>query len=170
MVSTELCADRHERRIFERVPNDAAAELFPGATSSSQPNLARWIFTEPAARIVLVDWALVAEGVLARLRTNAGKHPGSPRFQRLEDELRTASPEAEAWWPRYDIATSEAGVKRVRSLTGAEHHMTTPPSTSQNNPSRSSPSTRPARPNTAVTNSGPAQAAEGRSGLTVRRQ
>lgn len=104
--------------------NDAADELFPGATDSPQPNLARWIFTDPAARLVLLDWALVAQGLLARLRANAGKHPGSPRFRRLKDELRTASPEAEAWWPRYDIATSQVGAKRVRSHTGTEQHMT----------------------------------------------
>lgn len=104
--------------------NDAAAALFPGATERPQPNLARWIFTDPSAREVLPDWTLVAQGLLARLRANAGKHPGSPRFQLLEAELRTASPEAESWWPRYDIATSQVGAKRVRSRSGTVQHMT----------------------------------------------
>ena len=104
--------------------NDAAAGLFPGATDSARPNLARWIFTDPGARKTLPDWPIVAQGLLARLRTNAGKHPGSPRFQRLEHELRTASPEADEWWPRYDIATSHAGAKRVRSRVGQEHLLT----------------------------------------------
>ncbi|MET4781811.1 helix-turn-helix transcriptional regulator [Glaciihabitans sp. UYNi722] len=104
--------------------NDAAVELFPGAIDAAKPNLARWIFTNPAARDALPDWPVVAQGLLARLRTNAGKHPGSPRFQRLERELRTSSPEAEAWWPRYDIATSQAGAKRVRSRSGQEQLMT----------------------------------------------
>jgi len=104
--------------------NDAAAELFTGATDGPNPNLTRWIFTNPLARDVLPDWSSLAQGVLARLRSNAGKHPGSPRFQRLEDELRAASPEANAWWPRYDIATSQAGVKRVRTRSGREQLMT----------------------------------------------
>lgn len=104
--------------------NDAAAELFPGAITTKNPNLARWIFTDPAARETLPNWPIVARGLLARLRTNAGKHPGSPRFQRLEHELRMASPDADAWWPRYDIATSQAGIKRVRSRTGQEQLMT----------------------------------------------
>lgn len=104
--------------------NNAVAELFPGATDSVHPNLARWIFTDPAARDALPDWPIVAQGLLARLRTNAGKHPGSPQFQRLEHELRTASSEAEAWWPRYDIATSQVGAKRVRSRSGREQLMT----------------------------------------------
>ena len=103
--------------------NEAAAELFPGATGGTDPNLARWVFTDPIARDVLPDWPIVAQGVLARLRTNAGKHPGSPRFQRLERDLRTASAEAHAWWPRYDVATSQAGVKRVRTRSGLEQLM-----------------------------------------------
>ena len=104
--------------------NGAAAGLFPGATSTEHPNLARWMFTDPTAREILPDWPIVAQGLLARLRSNAGKHPDSPRFGRLEHELRTASAEAEEWWPRYDIATSQAGAKRVRSRTGQEQLLT----------------------------------------------
>lgn len=104
--------------------NDAAAALFPGATTGAHPNLARWIFIDPNARAVLPDWPIVAQGVLARLRTNAGKHPSSPRFQHLEHELRAASPEANTWWPRYDIATNQAGVKRIQSRSGQEHLLT----------------------------------------------
>jgi transcriptional regulator with XRE-family HTH domain len=104
--------------------NDAAAELFPDATQSARPNLARWIFTDPAARDALPDWQVVAQGLLARLRANAGKHPDSARFRQLEGELRADSPEADAWWPRYDIATSQVGAKRVRSRSGQEYRLT----------------------------------------------
>ena len=104
--------------------NAAAVELFPGATAGPTPNLARWIFTDPVARTVMTEWSVVAQGVLARLRANAGRHPGSARFQRLEDELRGASPEANLWWPRYDIATSQTGAKRVRTHSGGDHLLT----------------------------------------------
>ncbi|MFD1722340.1 helix-turn-helix transcriptional regulator [Amnibacterium endophyticum] len=104
--------------------NAEAAALFRGATDLARPNLARWIFTSPTARDVLPDWTDVAQGVLARLRANAGRHPGSPRFRLLEHELRSQSPQADAWWPRYDIATSRSGVKRVRDREGAVHPMT----------------------------------------------
>lgn len=73
---------------------------------------------------MLPDWSDVAQGILARLRANAGRHPGSPRFQRLEQQLRTASPEADAWWPRYDVATSRAGAERVRTRNGREPVLT----------------------------------------------
>ncbi|GHF38801.1 transcriptional regulator [Amycolatopsis bartoniae] len=92
--------------------NPAAAELFPGIDAA--PNLARWVFTSPFARDVLTDWELVARGLLARLRAAAGRHPGDPLFAALVRELRAASPEADAWWPRYDIQAAQAGTKRVR--------------------------------------------------------
>jgi transcriptional regulator with XRE-family HTH domain len=104
--------------------NDEASELFPGAMDVPHPNLARWVFLDPRAREVLPEWPTVAQGLLARLRTTAGKHPGSLRFRRLEEELRSASSEADAWWPRYDIAVSQAGAKRVRNRTGREQLMT----------------------------------------------
>ncbi|MFI1465150.1 MmyB family transcriptional regulator [Nocardia carnea] len=69
------------------------------------------------AREVLVDWPDVAQSVLARLRANAGRHPGDERFTRLASELRAGSPEAEQWWPRYDIATNHSGTKHLRHPT-----------------------------------------------------
>ena len=104
--------------------NESAAVLFAGAFDGPHPNLARWVFLDPMAREILPDWTVVAQGLLARLRANAGKHPGSPRFERLEHELRTASVEADTWWPRYDIASSRTGVKRVRTPSGGEQLMT----------------------------------------------
>ncbi|GAB3352437.1 helix-turn-helix transcriptional regulator [Amycolatopsis echigonensis] len=92
--------------------NDAAAELFrniePGA------NVVRWMFTEPAAREVLVDWEQEARNILARLRAIAGRHPGHPRVTRLVAELTEASPEVREWWPHYEIQFSHAGHKRFR--------------------------------------------------------
>lgn len=100
--------------------NAAAAELFGGllaVPTGTRPNLARWVFLDPAARQVLVDWPEVAQTVLARVRRNAGRHPDDPRFAVLVGELRERSAEAAAWWPRYDIATSQSGTKAVRHPT-----------------------------------------------------
>ncbi|MQY22777.1 helix-turn-helix transcriptional regulator [Nocardia macrotermitis] len=105
--------------------NDAAAQYFPtllNRTSSPTPNLARWVFLDPTARHILLDWPEVAQSLLARLRTTAGRHPTDPRFARLATELRENSAEAAAWWPRYDIATTHSGTKRL-------HHPTRGPLT-----------------------------------------
>jgi hypothetical protein len=96
--------------------NQAADELFPNLTAATgrRPNFVRWVFTEPAARRVLVDWEPEARGLLARLRTLAGRHPAHPQFTRLIDELHAASPEVRAWWPRYDVQARHGGRKRLR--------------------------------------------------------
>jgi transcriptional regulator with XRE-family HTH domain len=92
--------------------NDAAAELFRGMAPGG--NVVRWMFTESAAREVLVDWEPEARNILARLRAIAGRHSGNPRVTRLVAELSEASPEVREWWPRYDIQFSHAGSKRLR--------------------------------------------------------
>jgi hypothetical protein len=92
--------------------NDAATELFRPLAPGT--NIVRWMFTDPAAREVLVDWEPEARNVLARLRAIAGRHPGHPRVTRLVAELTETSAEVRAWWPRYDVRFSHAGRKRLR--------------------------------------------------------
>jgi hypothetical protein len=95
--------------------NQATDELFPHLTAADgRANFARWVFLEPAARNVLVDWEIEARGLLARLRTLAGRHPGDPRYTRLIDELNAGSPEVDAWWPQYDVQARHGGKKRLR--------------------------------------------------------
>jgi len=96
--------------------NRAADELFPDLiTAADRPaNFVRWVFLEPAARQVLVDWEPEARGLLARLRALAGRHPGDPRYTRLIDELHAGSAETRAWWPRYDVQARHGGRKRLR--------------------------------------------------------
>lgn len=95
--------------------NQAADDLFPRLTAADgRANFAHWVFLEPAARGVLVDWEAEARGLLARLRTLAGRHPGDPRYTRLIDELNAGSPEVRAWWPQYDVQARHGGRKRLR--------------------------------------------------------
>ncbi|MFI6865006.1 helix-turn-helix transcriptional regulator [Streptomyces sp. NPDC050421] len=96
--------------------NQAADDLFPRLTAAADrpANFARWVFLEPVARDVLVDWELEARGLLARLRTLAGRHPADVRFTRHIDELSAGSPEVRAWWPQYDVQVRRGGRKRLR--------------------------------------------------------
>lgn len=96
--------------------DDAALELFAGPDASAAPptNLARWMFLQPAAREVLLGWEQVARDLLARLRAATGRHRGDPGATALVAELRSGSTQADAWWPRYDVAAPHAGVKRLR--------------------------------------------------------
>jgi len=97
--------------------NDAAVQLFPAFLTElegERPNVARWLFCDPDAREVFPEWEAVAQDVLARLRAAAARHPDDPRYTDLVRELRAASPQARAWWTRYDVRAGTVGRKRVR--------------------------------------------------------
>ncbi|WP_406355016.1 helix-turn-helix transcriptional regulator [Streptomyces sp. NBC_00658] len=96
--------------------NQAADQLFPNLITEddSPANFVRWVFLEPVARDVLVDWEPEARGLLARLRTLAGRHPTDPRFTRLIEELHEGSPQARAWWAQYEVQPRHSGRKRLR--------------------------------------------------------
>lgn len=96
--------------------NQAAHELFPRlVTEADRPaNFARWVFLEPVARDVLVDWEAEARGLLGRLRTLTARHVGDPRYTRLIEDLNEGSPEARDWWPRYEVQARHSGRKRLR--------------------------------------------------------
>ncbi|HEX7302297.1 helix-turn-helix transcriptional regulator [Lentzea sp.] len=94
--------------------NEAAAELF-GDLIGTTLNFVRWTFTAEEARHVVVDWEPEARGLLARLRSLAGRHPGDARFTRLVDELHETSREVRAWWPHHEVQAQRlAGRKRLR--------------------------------------------------------
>lgn len=93
--------------------NEAAADLFP-VLRTPAPSLARWTFTDEAAREIVLDWEQEARGLLARLRTLAARHPGDERFTRLFAELREASREVRAWWPHQEVQAQSGGRKRLR--------------------------------------------------------
>ncbi|MEU9455909.1 helix-turn-helix transcriptional regulator [Streptomyces sp. NPDC048277] len=96
--------------------NQAADELFPRLITEEErpPKFVRWVFLEPAARDVLVDWEPEARGLLGRLRALAARHPGDPRYSRLIEELNEGSPQARDWWPRYEVQARQSGRKRLR--------------------------------------------------------
>ncbi|GAA2313957.1 helix-turn-helix transcriptional regulator [Streptomyces kunmingensis] len=96
--------------------NRAAEDMFPCLFTGGErpPNFVRWVFLEPVAREVLVDWEPEARGLLARVRTLAGGHPGDARYARLVEELHQGSPEVREWWPRFEVMARRGGHKRLR--------------------------------------------------------
>lgn len=89
-------------------------------------NMLWWMFTDPGARQVMVDWPGEAAALLGRFRTAAARHPGDPAFSALLDRLRAASPEAREWWPQHKIVPLASGTKRLRHPVLGElelHHV-----------------------------------------------
>lgn len=96
--------------------NQAADELFPNLIiEADRPaNFVRWVFLEPVARDVLVDWEPEARGLLGRFRTLAARHTGDPRYTRLIEELNEGSPQVRDRWPQYEVHARHSGQKRLQ--------------------------------------------------------
>jgi transcriptional regulator with XRE-family HTH domain len=95
--------------------NRAARVLFTDwpALPPGDRNKVWWMFTEPAARKVYVEWEKEASELLGRFRAAAARRPDDPAFTTLIERLHQASPEVRDWWPRYEVRPVGSGTKRL---------------------------------------------------------
>jgi len=95
--------------------NRAARALFAdwGARAPGDRNLLWWMFTDPAARKVYLNWEQEAAGMLGRFRAAAARRLDDPDFTDLIERLHRASPEVRSWWPRYDVRPVGGGTKHL---------------------------------------------------------
>ncbi|MEU3986403.1 helix-turn-helix transcriptional regulator [Streptomyces sp. NPDC026672] len=75
-------------------------------------NYTRWIFLDPAARELYVDWPGVASEMVAVLRVDAGRYPDDPRTAELVGELTMKSEEFRRWWGDHRVTAHTHGTKR----------------------------------------------------------
>ncbi len=104
------------RRFDVLAANRAARALWTDwpALPPQERNMLWWMFTDPAARTILVEWETEASALLARFRAAADRHTDDPEFAALIGRLQAGSPEARAWWPHHDIVALSSGTKRLR--------------------------------------------------------
>jgi len=104
------------RRFDVLAANRAARALWTDwpALPPQERNMLWWMFTDPAARTILVEWETEASALLARFRATADRHTDDPEFASLIGRLQAGSPEARAWWPHHDIVALSSGTKRLR--------------------------------------------------------
>jgi transcriptional regulator with XRE-family HTH domain len=95
--------------------NRAARALFTdwSALAPGDRNKVWWMFTDPAARKVYVEWEQEASDLLGRFRAAAARRPDDPAFTTLIERLHQASPEVREWWPRYEVRPVGSGTKRL---------------------------------------------------------
>jgi len=95
--------------------NYAARALFAdwAALAPGDRNKVWWMFTDPAARKVYVEWEQEASDLLGRFRAAAARRPDDPAFTTLIERLHQASPEVRDWWPRYEVRPVGSGTKRL---------------------------------------------------------
>ncbi|MFJ1299793.1 helix-turn-helix transcriptional regulator [Pseudomonadota bacterium AL_CKDN230030165-1A_HGKHYDSX7] len=92
--------------------NEALSALFDHwPRRDGAPNLLRYIFLDPAARTLVVDWEQRARRVVAEFRADAGAHLDEPDVLALLDALNRASPVFHHWWTRHAVVEREGGVR-----------------------------------------------------------
>jgi transcriptional regulator with XRE-family HTH domain len=81
--------------------NPCARALSPGLEPGE--NLLCWIFLDPAARDLYVDWDNVTDIAVSEYREVAGTDLGDPRLCAMIDELSAHSPRFRELWARADV-------------------------------------------------------------------
>ncbi|MEU4426071.1 helix-turn-helix transcriptional regulator [Actinoplanes sp. NPDC024001] len=76
-------------------------------------NYTRWIFLDPVAREVYLDWETVAAEVVGTLRLYAGRNPDDVRLHELVGELTIESPQFRTWWNDRQVHERTHGTKRM---------------------------------------------------------
>ncbi len=95
--------------------NQAFLYLFDGwPARDTQPNLLRYIFLDPAARSLVVDWEERASRVVAEFRADAGPHTGDAGLREVIQQLLQESPVFAHWWTRHTVVDREGGLREFQ--------------------------------------------------------
>jgi len=79
------------------------ALYYPHFDTSSEPNIARFIFLDRRARSYYADWQQARQMTAAMLRLNAGRDPLKEEITALIGELSTRSPLFRQDWARHEV-------------------------------------------------------------------
>lgn len=83
------------------------------ATASAHPNLAAFVFRDPAARDFYTDFEDVANMCVRTLRAQAGATPDDKRIIGLVGELSTRSEDFSIRWVSHDVGSHRTGTKTL---------------------------------------------------------
>ncbi|MFJ9212331.1 helix-turn-helix transcriptional regulator [Streptomyces sp. NPDC102264] len=78
------------------------------------PNVARFMFLDPAAADFYLDWERMAAGTVAILRAEAGRDPHDKALTDLVGELSTRSDLFRTRWATHNVHLHRGGVKQLR--------------------------------------------------------
>jgi PAS domain-containing protein len=95
--------------------NDLAEALFSDVFRDPvrPPNLARFVFLDPRARIFYRDWEKAASDTVAVLRAEAGRKPYDRGLSDLVGQLSTRSDEFRVRWAAHDVGFHRAATKQM---------------------------------------------------------
>jgi transcriptional regulator with XRE-family HTH domain len=87
--------------------------LYEQADAGGNPNSARFLFLDPAAREFFVDYDKVLDDCVAFLRAEAGRDPYDKDLSDLIGELSTRSEDFRHRWAAHDVRYHRTGRKRL---------------------------------------------------------
>ena len=100
-----------------------ARRAAPGDSASEPPNLLRYVFLQPRARLFLVDWEERARRLVAEFRADTPRLRDDPRRTALEEELGGRSPQFAAAWRSQQVLARDGGRRSFRVRRGAIEHF-----------------------------------------------
>ena len=113
---TGLPAFATDHRLDVVAWNDLGSELIGGLAGPDRRdrNNARFLFLDPASRLVHPEWEDRAAEAVGQLRVAAGRYPDDAELAGLITELGGASAEFRRIWDSGEIVMCAAGRKRLR--------------------------------------------------------
>lgn len=95
--------------------NDKAARLFGGwLDAGGEPNLLRYVFLRPEARVLICDWEERAHRVVAEFRAATTRHLDDPAIRRLIHHLGRDSADFARCWDSHGVLTREGGERTFK--------------------------------------------------------
>ncbi|MDX3894763.1 helix-turn-helix transcriptional regulator [Pusillimonas sp.] len=95
--------------------NEALLHLFDGWPDRvERPNLLRYIFLDPAAQQLVVDWESRALRVVSEFRADVAPYAEEPDVREVIDALLRESPVFTHWWRRQTVVEREGGSRAFR--------------------------------------------------------
>jgi MmyB-like transcription regulator ligand binding domain len=86
-------------------------------TAAATPNIARFMFLDPAAQVFYRDWEQLAGDTVALLRAEAGRDPYDRGLTDLIGELSTRSDIFRTCWAAHNVRQHRSGIKRLHHPT-----------------------------------------------------
>lgn len=82
-----------------------------GTDQTRPPNMARFVFLDPRAPDLFLDWEQSGRDCVGMLRFAAGRHPDDPKLNELIGELSVHSPEFCRWWADHNVRKHTTGTR-----------------------------------------------------------
>lgn len=98
----------------EVLARNALLRAVLGSPMEPGTSFVRFMFTDPAARERIANWADFAATSVAAMRREVARAPHDVRLVALIDELRATDPDAARWWDDHTVRDYASVQKRIR--------------------------------------------------------